>query len=74
MQIFLLSFELLESDIDGRIRCFFSPPFEWCKSRDMPCSKRFLCQHQREGEITTISPVRRRISDVTHRGTTKAKV
>lgn len=32
-------------------KVFFFPPFEWFESRDMPCGKRFLCQHQREGEI-----------------------
>lgn len=51
----------------------FFLPMEWCESHDTPCGKRFLCQHQRRGEITTISPVRRRISDVTLHRITKAK-
>lgn len=53
MQIFLLSLELLQCDIDGRIRLFFfSPLFERCESHDTPCGKRFLCQHQGGREIT----------------------
>lgn len=51
----------------------FFLPMEWCESHDTPCGKRFLCQHQRRREITTISPVRRRISDVTLHRITKAK-
>lgn len=51
----------------------FFLPMEWCESHGTPCGKRFLCQHQRRREITTISPVRRRISDVTLHRITKAK-
>lgn len=51
MQIFLLSLELLQCDIDGRIR-LFPPLFERCESHDTPCGKRFLCQHQGGREIT----------------------
>lgn len=60
-------------DIDGRIWCFFLP-MEWRESHGTPRGKRFLCQHRRGHEITTILPIRRHISDVTLRGFQKQKV